>query len=151
MLLKIQRKSTKLIPGLRYISYEEILKEYGLTTLETRILRGGQMEVFKIRNGHENISPNICFKIGKITGGHDFTLVKVQSRLDVRKYSFSQSTVNEWNKLSADCVDSSINNLCLITYIDNYLETAGYTYIHTRGLSISQRLPCPQSSELLHR
>ena len=51
----------------------------------------------------ENIDPNIFFKIktGKITRGHDFTLVKGQSRLDVRKYSFSQKTVNEWNKLSA--------------------------------------------------
>ena len=37
----IQRRATKLIPGLRYLSYEEMVKECGLTTLETRILRGG--------------------------------------------------------------------------------------------------------------
>ena len=37
-------------------------------------------------NGHENIEPNIFFKIktGIRTRGHDFTLVK-GSRLDVRK------------------------------------------------------------------
>ena len=35
--------------------------------------------------------------------------VKGQSRLDVSKYSFSQRTINEWNKLSADCVHASIN------------------------------------------
>ena len=72
-------------------------------------MRGDQIEVFKILNGHENIDPNIFFKIktGKITRGHDFTLVKGQNRLDFRKYSFSQRTVNEWNKLSADCVHSS--------------------------------------------
>ena len=46
-------------------------------------------------------------KTGKITRGHNFMLVKGQSRLDVRKYSFSQRTINEWNKLSADCVHSS--------------------------------------------
>ena len=40
----------------------------------------------------------------KITRGHSFTLVKKQSRLDVRKYSFSQRTINVWNKLSTDCV-----------------------------------------------
>ena len=28
--------------------------------------------------------------------------------------------------------------------IDNYLVRAGYTLIRTCGLSISQRLPCPQ-------
>ena len=48
---KIQRRATKLIPGLRDMRYEERLKECGLTTLETRRLRGGQIEVFKILNG----------------------------------------------------------------------------------------------------
>ena len=39
-----------MIPELRDLSYEEHLKEYGLTTL-TRRLRGDQIEVFKILNG----------------------------------------------------------------------------------------------------
>ena len=33
-------------------------------------------------------------KESKITRGHNFTLVKKQSRLDVRKFSFSQRTIN---------------------------------------------------------
>ena len=73
-------------------------------------MRGDQIEVFKILNGHENIDPNIFVKIktGKRINGHDLTLVKGRSRLDVRKYSFSQRTVNEWNKLPADFVHSSM-------------------------------------------
>ena len=105
------------------------MKECGLTTLQTRILRGDQIEVFKILNDHENIDANIYFfkiKTGKITRGHDFTLVKWQNRLDFRKYSFSQRTVNEWNKLSADCVHSSCVNM-FKNRIDNFLVRAGYT------------------------
>ena len=33
-------------------------------------------------------------KESKITRGHNYTLVKKQSRLDVRQYSFSQRTIN---------------------------------------------------------
>ena len=55
--------------------------------------------MFKILNGYENIDSNIFFEIkeSKITRGHNYTLVKKQSRLDVRKYSFSQRTINVWN------------------------------------------------------
>ena len=59
MLEQIQRRATKLIPGLRDLRYEERLKECGLTTLETRRLREDQIEVFKILNGYENIESNI--------------------------------------------------------------------------------------------
>ena len=46
----------------------------------------------------------VNIKKSKITRGHNFTLVKEQGRLDVTKYSFSQRTINVWNKLSTDCV-----------------------------------------------
>ena len=128
MLEKIQRRATKLIPGLRDLRYEERLKECGLTTLETRRLRGDQIEVFKILNGYENIDSNIFFEIkeSKITRGHNYTLVKKQSRLDVRKYSFSQRTINVWNKLSTDCVHASSVNM-FKNKIDKYLAKAAYT------------------------
>ena len=38
-------------------------------------------------------------KESEITRGHNYTLVKKQSRLDVGKYSFSQRTINVWNNL----------------------------------------------------
>ena len=65
MLEKIQRRATKLIPELRDLRYEERLKECRLTTLETRRLRGDQIEVFKILNGYENIDFNFFSKFKK--------------------------------------------------------------------------------------
>ena len=69
--------------------------------------------MFNILNGFENIDYNIFFEIkeSKITRGHNYTLVKKQSRLDVRKYSFSQRTINVWNNLSTDCVHASSVNM----------------------------------------
>ena len=95
-----------MIPKRRNISYEMRLKECVLTTLETRRLRGDQIEVLKILNGYENIDRNIVFSVKeeRRTRGHGDTLAKTQCRLDVRKFSLSQRTVNEWNRLSADCV-----------------------------------------------
>ena len=67
-------------------------------------------------------------KESKITRGHNYTLVKKQSRLDVRKYSFSQRTINVWNNLSTDCVHaSSVNKIMFKNKIDKYLVEAGYT------------------------
>ena len=82
----------------------------------------------KILNGYENIDSNIVFEIkeSKITRGHNYTLVKKQSRLDVRKYSFSQRTINVWNNLSTDCVQASSVNM-FKNKIDKYLVKAGYT------------------------
>ena len=65
-------------------------------------------------------------KESKITRWHNYTLVKKQSRLDVRKYSFSQRAINVWNNLSTDCVHASSVNL-FKNAIDKYLFKAGYT------------------------
>ena len=94
---RIQRRATKMIPELRYLSYESCLLQCGLTTLETRRLRGHQIEVFKIVNGYENVDRNILFKLkeGSRTRGHKAALVQEQCRLDTRKYSFSQRVINE--------------------------------------------------------
>ena len=44
-------------------------------------------------------------KEGIRTRGEKTALVKEQCRLDIRKYSFSQRVINEWNKLPNDCHD----------------------------------------------
>ena len=43
----------------------------------------------------------------------------------IRKYSFSQRTLNEWNILSMDCVTANNVNM-LKNKVDTYLKRAGY-------------------------
>ena len=83
--------------------------------------------MLKILNGYENIDGNIVFSVKeeRRTRGHGITLAKKQCRLDIRQFSFSQRTVNEWNRLSADCVGASNVNM-FNNKIDIYLRRAGY-------------------------
>ena len=69
---------------------------YKRATKMRRRLRGDQIEVFKILIGYENIDRNMFFSLKKdsITRGHEVKLVKDQCRLDIRKHSFSQRTIN---------------------------------------------------------
>ena len=94
----------------------------------TRRLRGDQIEVFKISNGYENIDSNISFEIKqrKITRGHNIKLVKKQSRLDVRKFSFSQRTSNVWNKLSTECVHASSVNPFRLSFSEPKCARGGH-------------------------
>ena len=43
----------------------------------------------------------------------------------IRKHSFSHRTINEWNKLSTDCVTASSVNM-FKNKVDTYLRRAGY-------------------------
>ena len=91
-------------------------------------IEGDQIEVFKIVNGYEDVDRNMFFKLkeGSRTRGHKAALVKEQCRLDMRKYSFSQRVINEWNKLPNDCVNASSVNM-FKNRIDRYLIRVGYT------------------------
>ena len=109
--------------------------------------------MFKTLNGYENIDSNMFFEIkkkSKITRGHNFNLVKKQSRLDVRKFSVSQRTINVWNTLSAECVHASSVNM-FKNRIDKYLVKAGSSFIIRQPLCpvvgrrpqhVVSKLPC---------
>ena len=102
-----------------------------------------KLRVFKILSGYKNVD-RIFFSLKKDnrTRRHEVTLVKDQRRLDIRKYSFSQKTINEWKKLCTYCVNASNVNM-FKNKVDTYTRRADYTQIKNVRLSISQWLPCP--------
>jgi hypothetical protein len=106
MLENVQRRATKLVPGLRDLSYEERLKELKLPTLAYRRLRGDMIEVYKMTS--EYYSPDIpCIlshhqnQAGQRANlrGHSKKLFKERARLDVKKFSFTHRVVDTWNGL----------------------------------------------------
>ena len=84
-----------------------------------------QIEVFKILNGYENIDRNIFVSVkeGRVT------LAKKQCRLDIRKFLFPQRTLNEWNRLSADCIGASSSVIMFKNKINIYLRKVENTLI----------------------
>ena len=58
---RVQRRPPKRIPELKHLCYERRLLEYGLTTLETRRLKGDLIKVFKILNGYVDIDSKNFF------------------------------------------------------------------------------------------
>ena len=62
---RVQRRATKLIPELRIISYEDRVQQCKLTTLETRRVRGDQIEVFKGKTKGTPLWGTHCLKVLK--------------------------------------------------------------------------------------
>ena len=87
----------------------------------------GDKEVKKrsILNMYDNIDikKNFTLKKDSRTREHE---VKDKCRLDIRKYSFSQRTTNEWNRLSTDCITASSVNM-FKNKVDTYPRRARYT------------------------
>ena len=52
-------------------------------------------------------------------------LAKERCKLDIRKYAFSQRTINEWNRLPGECVNATSVNI-FNNKIDNYFKRSWY-------------------------
>ena len=123
MLESVQRRATKLIPELKSKSYSERLKALDMFSLEYRLLRGDLIEVFKIINGIDKINYKDMFVLrnNDRTRGHNLTLQKPSCNLDVRKYSFSNRVVAEWNALPNIVAESESLDI-FKKMLDSYLE-----------------------------
>ena len=100
---RVQRRATKLVPQLREKSYDERLEALGLPRLVDRRIRGDMIETYKIMTGKDKLEKRRLFQMATLRGrSHSKKLYRKYSRLNVRKYWFSQRVVAKWNKLSLE-------------------------------------------------
>ena len=114
VLENVQRAATNLVPMLRKYSYPVRLQKIGITSLVERRVRGDMIEVYRLLTGKEQVDHKQFFTLADMPydlRGHEKKLAKGRSRLDSRKFFFSQRVVNGWNGLPAKVVNTeSVNS-----------------------------------------
>jgi ribonucleases P/MRP protein subunit RPP40 len=126
---KVQKRATKLIPGLNKLDYEERLRRLKLPTLVYRRWRGDMITTFRIMNGlnDEGSGPGLVKCEYRATRGHTIKLYKQQSRTNRRKFSFSQRVVDPWNALPATVIEAkSVNSFK--SRLDSHMEDQDLVY-----------------------
>ena len=73
--------------------------------------KSNSLEKFKIINGCYNLQLDLFFTYDESQRrGHSKKLYKRRSRLDLRKYVFSNRVIDHWNAVSDACVTSNAIN-----------------------------------------
>ena len=123
LLEKVQRRATRMMANDKSLSYYNRLKKFGLTTLETRRLRGDLIEVCKLFKGFDDVDFNVFFKLSSThLRWHELKIYKPRTQLDVRTYFFSIRVIDVWNSLPGSIIHSNtVNNFkvkidCLLNY-----------------------------------
>ena len=93
-------------------SYEDKLKQVGLTTLEERRVRGDLIQTYKIMHQVDDIPVSTFFQLAgahhhhatRLAGPSDreiggLNLAVIKPNSDIRKNFFSLRVVNKWNAL----------------------------------------------------
>ena len=109
---RVQHRATKLVLGMENKDYSERLAELKLPSLEYRRKWADVMQTYKIMNNIDKIDEKKFFKPCKEvrTRGHTMRVQKTQCKSLVRRNTFSQRVVNDWNALADAVVTSgSIN------------------------------------------
>ena len=106
----VQIRATKLVDGLKELSYEDRLKELDLPTLEFRRARGDMIEAFNHihRYDKDAISPKFCQR-NRPSRKHNFQVIEHRSTDGERGHQFNSFYYRfnrTWNNLPSEVVDA---------------------------------------------
>jgi hypothetical protein len=117
---KVQRTATRRVPGLRGLSYEEKFAKLQLPTLKERRKRGDTITLHKCVEGKEKIDINEYIERRHSSSRRrSDKLYKKRLKKDVRKFSFPDRSIEQWN-ISAEVVVCAKN---IYTFKEKYDKT----------------------------
>jgi hypothetical protein len=112
----VQRRATKVLPGMKEKPYEERLRILKLPTLRHRRLRGDMIETYKIVHGiyDKEVTPKITLKKDMRSGvgrhGHKLEIFQPRARLESSRNTFTNRVWKGWNSLTTHIVTApSVN------------------------------------------
>ena len=111
----VQRRATKLLPGMYNLEYEDRLKELNLPSLVFRQVRGDMIEAFKYCTGEYEVSkkPFVLmreFNQQTATRDNGFKIRKEKCKVDCRIKFFGNRIANLWNSLPGEVVNAPSTN-----------------------------------------
>ena len=141
----IQGRTTKQLPGMKDIPYQERLERLKLPTLVYRRTRDDMIEVYKLRQGKYDSDVSNIVELHKDidtregTRGHSLKLFLERAHTKVRKESFSLRVTRLWNDLPEVVVtDPSVNSFK--TRLDTHIGVL-------RNFSTTKKPPCQEAVE----
>ena len=97
----VQKRATKMVPGLHNLQYEDRLKKLKLPSLIYRRERGDMIETYKyLTNIYNTDNPWLILEADSNTRGHSLKLTQQRYMTELRRHCFSNRIVNSWNSLS---------------------------------------------------
>ena len=125
---RVQRRATKLVKGIKHLTYEERLRRLDLTSIEERVRRGDMIEAYKILSHCINIDPLQFFEKNQetTTRGHHQKLIIRRCRTKARAKFFSNRVASAWNRLPQDVVSATSTN-SFKNRLDNFGTTTALT------------------------
>jgi ribonuclease P/MRP protein subunit RPP40 len=105
---KFQQRTVSMISGLKGTTYEEKLREIGLTTLEERRHQADMLQAFKIIRGFDKVDSSTWFQGVDVSirttrsAADPLNLRPQAARLETRRNFFSNRVGEAWNVIPGD-------------------------------------------------
>ena len=127
----VQRRATKLVPGMENLPYEQRLKALGLPSMCYRRARGDMIEVYKYTHSIYNTDNILPLNTDTRTRGHNLKLTKRFCQKATRANFFSFRVIDTWNSLpnyvvEADTLESFKCRLDKVWHMYTYEARLAY-------------------------